>query len=127
MGDSLVSPSVTVRLLKHVTAEPDTALGPEAPRPQEPLTGRELDVLRLVALGHTNAEIAASMFVPLSTVKTHLGSIQLTLAARNRPEPGGDRGVGVADGARERPLTTIRPESHHTGRSLYRALSHLTV
>lgn len=86
VGDSLVSPSVTVRLLKHVTAEAEQAPGPEAPRPQEPLTDRELDVVRLVALGHTNAEIAASMFVSLSTVKTHLGSIQLKLAARNRVE-----------------------------------------
>ncbi|WP_371573961.1 response regulator [Streptomyces sp. NBC_01314] len=86
VGDSLVSPSVTVRLLKHLTAEKEAAPGPRAPRPQEPLTDRELDVVRLVALGHTNAEIAASMFVSLSTVKTHLGSIQLKLAARNRVE-----------------------------------------
>lgn len=87
VGDSLVSPSVTVRLLKHVTADVDAAAaGPEAPRPQEPLTDRELDVVRFVALGHTNAEIAASMFVSLSTVKTHLASIQLKLAARNRVE-----------------------------------------
>ncbi|MBE4733810.1 MULTISPECIES: response regulator [Streptomyces] len=87
VGDSLVSPSVTVRLLKHVTAERDApAPAPEVPRPQEALTDRELDVVRLVALGHTNAEIAASMFVSLSTVKTHLGSIQLKLAARNRVE-----------------------------------------
>ncbi|GAQ60228.1 response regulator transcription factor [Streptomyces scabiei] len=100
-GDALVSPSVTVRLLRHVTAErtettektgraekrrQEGGAGPGAPRSQEPLTERELDVVRLVALGHTNAEIAASMFVSLSTVKTHLGSIQLKLAARNRVE-----------------------------------------
>jgi DNA-binding NarL/FixJ family response regulator len=91
VGDSLVSPSVTVRLLKHLTAEPargqERGAVPAAPsRPQEPLTDRELDVVRLVALGNTNAEIAASMFVSLSTVKTHLASIQLKLAARNRVE-----------------------------------------
>ncbi|MFM9588449.1 response regulator [Streptomyces scabiei] len=103
-GDALVSPSVTVRLLRHVTAEKaetvertgrtgatekkrrEAGTGPGAPRSPEPLTERELDVVRLVALGHTNAEIAASMFVSLSTVKTHLGSIQLKLAARNRVE-----------------------------------------
>ncbi|MDX3283016.1 response regulator transcription factor, partial [Streptomyces scabiei] len=65
---------------------PPARAGPGAPRSQEALTERELDVVRLVALGHTNAEIAASMFVSLSTVKTHLGSIQLKLAARNRVE-----------------------------------------
>jgi DNA-binding NarL/FixJ family response regulator len=94
-GDSLVSPSVTVRLLKHVT-EPtaaDTGPRPAPPAPpapaaplREPLTGRELDVVRLVALGRTNAEIAAELYVSLSTVKTHLSSVQLKLAARNRVE-----------------------------------------
>jgi DNA-binding NarL/FixJ family response regulator len=83
VGDSLVSPSVTVRLLKHVTAGAER---PTVPTPREALTDRELDVVRLVALGHTNAEIAASMFVSLSTVKTHRGSIQLKLSARNRVE-----------------------------------------
>jgi DNA-binding CsgD family transcriptional regulator len=43
-------------------------------------------VVRLVSLGRTNAEIAAELFVSLSTVKTHLSSIQLKLAARNRVE-----------------------------------------
>ncbi|MPY57867.1 response regulator [Streptomyces spongiae] len=86
VGDSLVSPSITVRLLKHVTAGPEQPAAPAVPAPREALTDRELDVVRLVALGHTNAEIAASMFVSLSTVKTHLGSIQLKLTARNRVE-----------------------------------------
>ncbi|MFE9645155.1 response regulator [Streptomyces sp. NPDC006365] len=87
-GDSLVSPSVTVRLLKHVTAStaPPTQAAPPPARPQEPLTDRELDVVRLVALGRTNAEIAADLYVSLSTVKTHLASVQLKLAARNRVE-----------------------------------------
>ncbi|MFG2029688.1 response regulator [Streptomyces sp. NPDC048825] len=87
-GDSLVSPSITVRLLKHVTAPtaPPTQAAPPPARPQEPLTDRELDVVRLVALGRTNAEIAADLYVSLSTVKTHLASVQLKLAARNRVE-----------------------------------------
>lgn len=90
-GDSLVSPSVTVRLLRHVTAGPADRI-PEPvveARPlstAEPLTDRELDVVRLVALGRTNAEIAAELFVSLSTVKTHLSSVQIKLAARNRVE-----------------------------------------
>ena len=91
-GDSLVSPSITVRLLQHITAPQTTASRPAPPPPvsaatlREPLTDRELDVVRLVALGRTNAEIAAALFVSLSTVKTHLSSVQLKLAARNRVE-----------------------------------------
>ncbi|WP_262059581.1 response regulator transcription factor [Streptomyces sp. STR69] len=87
-GDSLVSPSVTVRLLRHLTdtttATPRPA--PPAPALREPLTDREAEVVRLVALGRTNAEIAAELYVSLSTVKTHLSSVQLKLAARNRVE-----------------------------------------
>ncbi|MBD0841598.1 response regulator transcription factor [Streptomyces sp. TRM68416] len=86
-GDSLVSPSITVRLLKQVTAPQAAAAAPGKPAPPaEPLTDRELDVVRLVALGRTNAEIAAELYVSLSTVKTHLSSVQLKLAARNRVE-----------------------------------------
>lgn len=87
VGDSLVSPSITVRLLKHVTTAPEKPATPTAPPPpREQLTDRELDVVRLVALGRTNAEIAAEMYVSLSTVKTHLAGIQLKLSARNRVE-----------------------------------------
>ncbi|MEU6357147.1 response regulator transcription factor [Streptomyces sp. NPDC047072] len=89
-GDSLVSPSVTVRLLRHVTEVPEPATAPRPAAvtepPAEPLTERELDVVRLVALGRTNNEIAAELYVSLSTVKTHLSSVQLKLAARNRVE-----------------------------------------
>ncbi len=42
--------------------------------------------MRLVALGRTNAEIVAELYVSLSTVKTHLASARLELAARNRVE-----------------------------------------
>ncbi|MFI9596648.1 response regulator [Nonomuraea sp. NPDC052265] len=78
-GDALVSPSVTVRLLQHLT-QPRRAAEP----PNGPLTDRELDVVRLVARGRTNQEVAAELFVSLSTVKTHLGSIQAKLGVRNR-------------------------------------------
>ena len=85
-GDALVSPSVTVRLLKHLTADAQSEAPARPAPPTEPLTDRELDVVRLVALGRTNAEIAAELYVSLSTVKTHLSSVQLKLAARNRVE-----------------------------------------
>jgi DNA-binding NarL/FixJ family response regulator len=85
-GTSLISPAVTVRLLSHLAPrrgdEPET---PEAP-PTEPLTDRELAVVRLVAHGNTNDEIAGRLFVTLSTVKTHLANVQRKLAVRNRVE-----------------------------------------
>ena len=81
-GDALVSPSVTVRLLEHLAASPVA----RTPQLLDPLSPRELDVVRAVARGRTNAEIAAELFVSLSTVKTHLTNIQAKLSARNRVE-----------------------------------------
>jgi DNA-binding NarL/FixJ family response regulator len=81
-GDALVSPSVTVRLLEHLAARP----AERTPQLPDPLSPRELEVVRAVARGRTNAEIAAELFVSLSTVKTHLTNIQAKLSARNRVE-----------------------------------------
>jgi DNA-binding NarL/FixJ family response regulator len=81
-GDALVSPSVTVRLLAHLAARPAA----RTPTLRDPLSPRELDVVRAVARGRTNAEIAAELFVSLSTVKTHLTNIQSKLSVRNRTE-----------------------------------------
>jgi DNA-binding NarL/FixJ family response regulator len=81
-GESLVSPSVTTRLLAHFT---ETSTRPKR-LPVEPLTGRELDVVRAVAHGRTNAEITTDLSVSLSTVKTHLAAVQRKVAARNRTE-----------------------------------------
>ena len=55
-------------------------------QPLVPLTDREEQVLVSVARGRTNAEIAAELFISLSTVKTHLGSLMNKLGARNRVE-----------------------------------------
>lgn len=84
-GDALVSPSITVRLLSHLAAQRG-APAPGARAPAEALTERELDVVRLIARGRTNTEIAEELFVSLSTVKTHLGNIFAKLDARNRVE-----------------------------------------
>lgn len=83
VGDSLISPAITVRLLRDMApaGTPSTAR-----RPSEALTDREADVVRCLARGATNAEIAAELFVSLSTVKTHLANVQLKLDARNRVE-----------------------------------------
>jgi DNA-binding NarL/FixJ family response regulator len=78
-GDALISPSITVRLLQH--------LSPPAPTGDDGgLSPRELDVVKLTARGLTNAEIAGELFISVGTVKTHLGSVQTKLNARNRVE-----------------------------------------
>lgn len=65
-------------------AQPIPAAG--ARRPTEPLTERERDVVRCLASGPTNAELAGELFVSLSTVKTHPADVQAKLDARNRVE-----------------------------------------
>jgi DNA-binding NarL/FixJ family response regulator len=81
-GDALVSPQITVRLLRHF----GRARAGAAAQPAEPLTERELDVVRAVARGLTNTEIGAELYLSLSTVKTHLAAAQAKLTARNRVE-----------------------------------------
>ena len=82
-GDALVSPQITVRLLKHF--EGATAKREVKP-PKDPLTARELDVVKATARGLTNTEIGEELYLSLSTVKTHLASVQAKVGARNRVE-----------------------------------------
>jgi DNA-binding NarL/FixJ family response regulator len=82
VGDALVSPSVTVRLLRRLAA----TAPPAASRPTRPLSEREIEVVRAIAGGRTNQEIAAELFISLSTVKSHLSGIQAKLGVRNRVE-----------------------------------------
>ena len=80
-GDSLIEPSITQRLVERF-AEP---VAPAA-RPEQlaSLTERELDVLRLMTRGLSNAEIAREMFVAETTVKTHVARILTKLVVRDR-------------------------------------------
>lgn len=80
-GDALVSPRITVRLLRHFAATT-----PRSAPADGGLTPRELEIVRAVARGLTNTEVAAELFVTVSTVKTHLASVQGKLQARNRVE-----------------------------------------
>ncbi|MER7003760.1 response regulator transcription factor [Dactylosporangium sp. NPDC000555] len=80
-GDALVSPSVTVRLLRHLTTP---AAGPGKSLPS--LSEREIEVVREIARGRTNLEIGAELFIALSTVKSHVSTIQTKLSLRNRTE-----------------------------------------
>jgi DNA-binding NarL/FixJ family response regulator len=80
-GDSLIEPSITQRLVERF-AQP---VQPQRlPRELASLTERELDVLRLIARGLSNAEIAAELVVAETTVKTHVARILTKLGVRDR-------------------------------------------
>lgn len=79
-GNSYLDPAVTARVLNTYRKSAEG-------RPQvevSELTGRELDVLTLIGKGHTNAEIAAELFISGVTVKSHIGRIFDKLRLRDR-------------------------------------------
>jgi DNA-binding NarL/FixJ family response regulator len=80
-GEALLAPSITRRLIEEFARRP-----PSDARPAEleALSPRELDVLRLVARGLSNAEIASELYVGDATVKTHVSRILQKLALRDR-------------------------------------------
>ncbi|HEY4280350.1 MAG TPA: response regulator transcription factor [Conexibacter sp.] len=81
-GGAWFDPGVAPRVLEHYRRRVAPAAREHARL--EELTGRELDVLRLMARGATNAEIAQALFVAEATVKTHVGSIFGKLGVRDR-------------------------------------------
>ncbi|NUO99338.1 MAG: response regulator transcription factor [Nonomuraea sp.] len=82
-GEALIAPSVTARLLAAFAGSGRT----ERPvQPLEALTLREEEILREVARGRTNSEIAAELHISLSTVKSHVASLMTKLGVRNRVE-----------------------------------------
>ena len=79
-GDALLAPAVTRRLISLFAALP-------APRPVDPaVTERERDVLRAVARGMANQEIAAELHLGYGTVKTHVSSLLTKLGCRDRAQ-----------------------------------------
>lgn len=80
-GQGLLDPAVTLRVIAAFAGRP-----PEAPDREilDRLTPRELDVLRLLAEGLTNAEIAARIYLGEATVKTHLSRVLMKLGLRTR-------------------------------------------
>jgi len=78
----LLAPSVTRRLIEQFAHRPERAA--RGARRLEDLTSRELDVLKEVARGHTNAEIAANLHVAETTVKTHVAHVLDKLQLRDR-------------------------------------------
>jgi DNA-binding NarL/FixJ family response regulator len=82
-GEALLAPTVTRRLIAEFIRRPPNrplAGGPDG------ITGREREVLVMIARGHSNAEIAVHLHLSLPTVKTHVGHLLAKLAARDRAQ-----------------------------------------
>jgi two-component system response regulator NreC len=91
-GESYLNPKLGAR----IASEPP-------PGPPDDLSEREVDVLRLIALGHTNAEIGEQLYLSVRTVETHRSHIQQKLRLTSRAELVGyalERGLIGADGER---------------------------
>ena len=85
-GESVLQPSVATKLIARVSQLPDPQ---SVPRPQplvDPLTERELDVLRAVADGLSNREAAALLFLSEGTVKNHVTNVLAKLGVRDRTQ-----------------------------------------
>jgi len=80
-GDALLAPAVTRRLIDRFASKPS----PRTTRAElDRLTPREVDVLRLIGRGRSNAEIASELFIGETTVKTHVARVLMKLDLRDR-------------------------------------------
>ena len=82
-GEALLAPSITKRLIEEFVRTGGATRTEPPPGIQE-LTSRELEVLRLIARGFSNAEIAKELFVSETTVKTHVARVLMKLGLRDR-------------------------------------------
>jgi DNA-binding NarL/FixJ family response regulator len=81
-GEALLAPAITRRLVEEFTKRPRA--GSDGPASLETLTARELDVLKLMARGLSNAEIGQELFLSPATAKTHVARILSKLDLRDR-------------------------------------------
>ncbi len=85
-GDALLAPSVTRRLVAEFVRGPAAPAAPQrlAAPPLDAITGREREVLTLVASGLSNAELAERLYISPATAKTHVAHLLAKLGARDR-------------------------------------------
>ena len=81
-GEALLAPSITKRLIGEFASRRERH--PGTPQGLDELTPRELEVLRLIARGMSNAEIGRELFITEQTTKTHVGRILMKLHLRDR-------------------------------------------
>jgi DNA-binding NarL/FixJ family response regulator len=81
-GDALLAPAITRRLIEEFVRRPPP--GQNRPAELDELTERELEVLKLVAKGLSNGELAKELFLSEATVKTHVTRILMKLRLRDR-------------------------------------------
>jgi len=84
-GEALLAPAVTRRLIEEFVRRSPHGT-PDAPPGFDQLTERELEVLRAVAQGRSNAEIAEDLVVSYATVKTHVSRLLMKLSTRDRAQ-----------------------------------------
>ena len=89
-GETHLDPAIQARLVAAVVDQPPTPMATEAPDSQralpDQLTSREAEVLRLIAAGLSNAEIASELVLSAATVKTHVNRIFYKTGARDRAQ-----------------------------------------
>ncbi|HLS73559.1 MAG TPA: response regulator transcription factor, partial [Actinomycetaceae bacterium] len=82
-GETLVQPALTDRLLRGIGTRPEPDDFTHLPTP-EPLTPRETEILRLLASGFTNRQIAEALFLAEGTVKNHISTVLAKLGVKDR-------------------------------------------
>ena len=80
-GETLIQPALTARAEQKLS---EVAAGADASPDEQPMTPREREVLRLLAAGYSNREIARALFLAEGTVKNHVSSILTKMAVRDR-------------------------------------------
>ena len=85
-GESFLQPSIAAKVLAEFNRLERSATPPPPPPLAEPLSERELEILRLVAAGDSNKEIAAALYITEGTVKNHVTNILGKLDARDRTQ-----------------------------------------